>query len=104
MTPDMLPSLIVRLADPRYGDAWSEFTTIYRPVVYWQAREQGLQDANAEDFVQQVLTSISNTQTQRRHNHATMNLGRFCAVSFGHFLQGKKFRTPFASQCLGRIC
>ena len=58
-TPDTRHSLIVRLKDPADEDAWREFVDIYRPVVYRLARRRGLQDADAEDLVQQVMVTIA---------------------------------------------
>lgn len=57
--PDTRNSLIVRLDDPADGDAWDEFTQLYRPVIYRLARGRGLQDADADDLSQQVLLSIA---------------------------------------------
>ena len=39
--------------------AWSQFTEIYRPIIYRMACNRGLQDADAQDLAQQVLFSIS---------------------------------------------
>ncbi len=58
--PETSETLIQRVKDPRDAAAWRAFTEIYRPVVYRMARGRGLQDADAEDLVQQVMLSISN--------------------------------------------
>jgi len=57
--PATRASLLVRLRDPRDGDAWSEFVTLYAPLVYGYARKQGLQDADAADLSQDVLGSVA---------------------------------------------
>lgn len=57
--PETSHSLIARVKDPADGQAWTEFLAIYRPVVYQLARRRGLQDADAEDLVQQVFLSVS---------------------------------------------
>jgi RNA polymerase sigma-70 factor (ECF subfamily) len=57
--PETRASLILRLKDPSDQEAWGEFVEIYRPVVYRLARQKGLQDADAEDLVQQVLASVA---------------------------------------------
>ncbi|MEM7560555.1 MAG: sigma-70 family RNA polymerase sigma factor [Planctomycetota bacterium] len=57
--PDTRESLLLRLADPADRDAWEQFATIYRPVVYRMARLRGLQDADAQDLTQRVLLSVS---------------------------------------------
>jgi RNA polymerase sigma-70 factor (ECF subfamily) len=58
-TPETRASLIVRLRNRADQEAWYEFVEIYRPVVYRLARVKGLQDADAEDLAQQVLTAVA---------------------------------------------
>ncbi|MFN0052349.1 MAG: RNA polymerase sigma factor [Planctomycetales bacterium] len=57
--PETSQSLIARVKDPGDGAAWAEFLRIYQPVVFRMARRQGLQDADAQDVMQQVFLSIS---------------------------------------------
>ncbi|MFN3191327.1 MAG: sigma-70 family RNA polymerase sigma factor [Aureliella sp.] len=57
--PETRESLIVRVKDPRDRDAWDQFVSIYRPVIYRMARSRGIQDADAQDLAQRVLVSIS---------------------------------------------
>ncbi len=52
-------SLILRVADERDVQAWQEFTEIYQPLVYRLARHQGLQEADAQDLVQEVMTRVA---------------------------------------------
>lgn len=68
MIPDTRYSLITRLADAADQDAWAEFESVYRPVVYHAARAHGLQDADAQDLVQQVMISIARALKQRPHD------------------------------------
>lgn len=56
--PETRLSLLARLNDPASEEAWAEFATIYRPLVYRVARAKGLQHADAEDLAQQVLTVV----------------------------------------------
>ena len=58
-TPETRHSLLVRLKNPDDEEAWREFVEIYRPVIYRLACRRGLQDADAEDLVQQVLLAIA---------------------------------------------
>ncbi len=58
-SPETRASLIVRLRDRADQEAWYEFVEIYQPVVYRLARAKGLQDADAEDLAQQVLTAVA---------------------------------------------
>jgi RNA polymerase sigma factor (sigma-70 family) len=57
--PETRASLIVRLQADDDQAAWAEFVEIYRPVVYRLARRKGLQDADADDLVQQVLAAVA---------------------------------------------
>ena len=59
--PETSVSLILRVKDPEDAVAWSQFLTIYRPVVYRLARRDGLQHADAEDLAQQVFLSIAHS-------------------------------------------
>jgi RNA polymerase sigma-70 factor (ECF subfamily) len=56
--PETRDSLLIRLADSADHEAWSAFTAIYRPLIYRVARRRGLQDADAQDLVQQVFISL----------------------------------------------
>lgn len=56
--PETRHSLLVRIQhDER--DAWAEFATIYRPMIYRLARRRGWQDADAQDVAQKVLVKVS---------------------------------------------
>lgn len=58
-SPETRASLILRLHDRADQQAWAEFVEIYQPVVYRLARYKGLQHADAEDVVQQVLSAVA---------------------------------------------
>lgn len=55
---DTRESLLLRIRDARDRDAWYEFTSIYRPLIYRIGRRYGLQDADAQNLVQEVLQKI----------------------------------------------
>ncbi|MCA9138200.1 MAG: sigma-70 family RNA polymerase sigma factor [Planctomycetales bacterium] len=57
--PDTHSSLIERVKDLSDGASWIEFLGIYQPVVFRMATRRGLQNADAEDVMQQVFTSIA---------------------------------------------
>lgn len=57
--PDTSYSLIARVKDLADSASWAEFLEIYQPVVFRMARRRGLQDADAQDVMQQVFLSIS---------------------------------------------
>lgn len=51
-------SLLVRLRDPLDGEAWERFVRIYLPPVFRMARRYGLQEADAADAAQTVITEV----------------------------------------------
>ncbi len=57
--PPTRASLLLRLRDPRDQAAWSEFVDLYAPLIYNYARKQGLQDADAVDLSQDVLSAVA---------------------------------------------
>ncbi|MCU0719279.1 MAG: sigma-70 family RNA polymerase sigma factor [Pirellula sp.] len=57
--PETNESLILRVKDPSDAASWSDFLSIYRPVVVRMACGQGLQHADAEDLAQQVFLSVA---------------------------------------------
>lgn len=57
-SPPTRPSLLLRLRDPRDGEAWAQFVRLYAPVVYGYAVKNGFQDADAVDLTQDVLVAI----------------------------------------------
>ena len=51
--------MILRLPNAEDVRAWDEIVGLYGPLVYRLARRQGLQPADAEDLVQEVLAAVS---------------------------------------------
>ena len=62
--PETRASLILLLQDAADVVAWDEFAAIYAPVVYRSARRQGLQVADADEVVQEVLAAVAQSVTQ----------------------------------------
>jgi RNA polymerase sigma-70 factor (ECF subfamily) len=58
-SPETRASLLIRLKDQADDEAWFEFTEIYRPVIFRLACRRGMQPADADDLVQQVLTAVA---------------------------------------------
>jgi RNA polymerase sigma factor (sigma-70 family) len=58
-SPATRPSLLLRMRNPRDGQAWAQFVDVYAPLVYGFGRNQGLQDADAADLMQEVLRAVS---------------------------------------------
>lgn len=57
--PETRTSLLAQLVSGEDQAAWSEFVRLYQPVIFNFARRQGLQDADANDVVQLVLTRVA---------------------------------------------
>lgn len=60
-SPETHPSLLLRIRDAGDGDAWAQFAGLYAPLVYGFARRRGLQDHDAADLTQEVLSTVSRT-------------------------------------------
>jgi RNA polymerase sigma factor (sigma-70 family) len=58
-SPQTHPSLLIRIRDPHDRDAWEAFVDTYVPMIYRYARRRGLQDADAADISQEVLTEVA---------------------------------------------
>ena len=58
-SPATRQSLLVRLKDPRDGQAWAEFVEIYAPLIDRLARARGFQDADAADLAQEVFRAVA---------------------------------------------
>ncbi|MFO1064980.1 MAG: sigma factor [Pirellulales bacterium] len=74
--PETRASLIVRLRDAADVAAWDEFAAIYGPLVFRLSLRQGLQGADADDVVQQVLVAVAQSVEQWQ---AKPERGRFRA-------------------------
>jgi RNA polymerase sigma-70 factor, ECF subfamily len=57
--PETNESLILRVKDPADAASWSDFLSIYRPVVVRMACGRGLQHADSDDLAQQVFLSVA---------------------------------------------
>jgi len=59
LTPTTRASLLLRLGDSEDHEAWVEFVSLYEPVIYRSLRRHGLQDADAQDVMQELLLAVS---------------------------------------------
>ena len=57
--PETRASLILRLPDASDVEAWDEFSALYEPLVYRLALRNGMQHADAQELVQEVLVAVS---------------------------------------------
>ena len=74
--PDTRHSLLVRLRHRDDEQAWSEFVGAYRPLLHHLARRAGLQDADADEVVQETLLAVARAVDRWR---ADPNRGPFRA-------------------------
>jgi RNA polymerase sigma-70 factor (ECF subfamily) len=59
LSPETRASLLLKLQDSADVVAWQEFTEIYSPVIHRTAKRIGLQTADADNVVQEVLFAVS---------------------------------------------
>ena len=57
--PETNSDLLLRIRSAEDREAWDQFVSMYRPVIYRMARRGGLQDADAQDLVQQVFVAVA---------------------------------------------
>lgn len=62
--PETRASLLVKLRDHQNASAWQEFTDLYTPVIRKTALRTGLQVADVENVVQEVLLAVSQSIDQ----------------------------------------
>jgi RNA polymerase sigma-70 factor (ECF subfamily) len=58
LLPDTRYSLLARLVEPADAAAWSEFQQVYEETILRYSLSHGLQEADAQDVVQQVLLAV----------------------------------------------
>jgi RNA polymerase sigma factor (sigma-70 family) len=63
-------SLLIRLRNPRDGQAWAEFVAIYTPLIDRLARSSGLQAADAADLAQDVFRAVAGAIGRYDHDPA----------------------------------
>ncbi len=66
--PATRASLLVRLRNPRDDAAWREFVALYVPLIYHYARKQGLQDADAVDLSQEIISTVADAVGEFEYN------------------------------------
>ena len=79
-TPETRASLLLRIRDPRERDAWYEFVSIYRPLIYRVGRRYGLQDADAQNLAQDVLQRVERQVSSWETGQAVGSFRRWLAT------------------------
>jgi len=62
--PETRPSLLLRIRDFRDEDAWNQFIELYAPLIYGYLRKRSIQDADAGDLTQDVLSSVTSAANE----------------------------------------
>jgi len=73
-TDELIPtraSLIARLKNWRDQSSWQEFFDTYWKLIYGVARKSGLTDAEAQDVVQETMTSVAKHMPGFHYNAIT---------------------------------
>lgn len=96
------PSLLLRVRDASDHQAWSEFAKIYGPLIYSYCRRRGMQESDAADVSQEVLSrvagAIGNFDYRRDKGSFRGWLGTITFRELARFAQGKnKHDRPIAS-------
>jgi RNA polymerase sigma-70 factor (ECF subfamily) len=63
-SPETRDSLLQRLPNAEDTEAWEQFVALYGNVLYRVARRQGLQLADADNLVQEVMLAVSQSISQ----------------------------------------
>jgi RNA polymerase sigma-70 factor, ECF subfamily len=106
VVPETRHSLLHRLYDRADTAAWSEFCTIYEPVIYRFAKRYGLQDADAREVSQEVLLVVSrkvevfDTQANGRFRGWLSAIARHAAIDL---LRRRRERPLGGSDILRRL-
>jgi len=56
---DTRQTLIARIRDPGDHSAWSEFISLYTPIIFSFLRKRGLSPTDSEDVTQDIFRSLS---------------------------------------------
>jgi RNA polymerase sigma-70 factor (ECF subfamily) len=62
------PSLLVRLRDTSDHEAWSQFVTVYTPLIFGFCRNRGLSETDAGDVTQEVLKAVAGAIPRFRYD------------------------------------
>ncbi len=53
------PSLLLRIRDQQDVEAWQTFAAVYAPMIYGYCRHRSMQEADAADVAQEVLSRVA---------------------------------------------
>jgi RNA polymerase sigma-70 factor (ECF subfamily) len=79
-SPETRDSLLLRIGDLHDREAWVEFVSIYRPLIYRVGRRHGLQDADAQNLTQEVLQKVQRQAKRWESGQARGSFRRWLAT------------------------
>jgi RNA polymerase sigma-70 factor (ECF subfamily) len=93
---DTSSSLLERLRRPADREAWSRFVELYTPLLYYWARQAGLQEADAADLVQEVLTLLFQKLPEFTYDRHKSFRARLHTVTLNKWRELRRRRAPAA--------
>lgn len=61
-------NLLKRLREPHAESAWQRFVELYAPLIFYWARQKGLNADDAADLLQDVLATLLTKLPEFRHD------------------------------------
>jgi RNA polymerase sigma-70 factor (ECF subfamily) len=83
-----------RLRRPDDPAAWARFVELYTPLLYTWARRAGLQEADAADLVQDVLTLLFRKLPEFVYDRRQSFRGWLRTVTLNKLWEGRRRRAP----------
>lgn len=72
--------LLTRIRNPEDLEAWAEFMAIYEPLLHRLSRKYGLQAADGENLVQEVMQKVAKQLCQRESQKPSSGFRRWLAT------------------------
>jgi RNA polymerase sigma-70 factor (ECF subfamily) len=89
------PSLLERLRQPDEEESWSRFVKLYTPLLFSWARRIGLQEPDAADLVQDVLTVLVQKLPEFRYDQSKSFRGWLHTLTLNRWRELRR-RSPAA--------
>ena len=90
-------SLLYRVRNQEDRQSWNEFAELYYGLVHSWLRRQGVQDPDADDVVQEVMTYVCGEIGNFEHNGPDRSLPELASPGDGQPTQGA-LETPAANR------
>jgi RNA polymerase sigma-70 factor (ECF subfamily) len=95
---DTSPSLLERLRRAEEPEAWRQFVDLYTPILFAFAGRLGLQEADAEDLVQETLVQLLQKLPQFRYDRRKSFRAWVWTVMRHKVLESRRRRQPQAAE------